>query len=317
MKPGLEALYARLADGERHNGAELARELGITRAAVWKRMEALRRLGLDIEGSAGDGYRLAHPVERLDADLITSALHDERVTVAIAGAVDSTNARLLAEEPAHGRALLAEAQTGGRGRRGRSWLSPLGAGVYLSLAWRFESGLAGLAPLSPLVGLTVALTLDGLTPGAVKVKWPNDLLLDDAKLGGCLVEVSGAAEGPCRAVVGVGINLFRSASAAAIDQRWTALAEHGNPPGRNALAAAVLDALAAALGDSDRHGFESRLACWRTYDALADRPVRLLRDGRPDLDGIARGIDDHGRLRLETGEAMLAFGSGEVSVRVR
>ncbi|NBB93843.1 MAG: biotin--[acetyl-CoA-carboxylase] ligase [Gammaproteobacteria bacterium] len=317
MKPGLFDLYARLADGERHNGAALAAELGITRAAVWKRMQALRDMGLEISGTAGDGYRLPRPVELLDAEAIRSRLATPGLTIEVAGAVDSTNARLTESGSPHRHALLAECQTAGRGRRGRGWLSPPGSGLYLSLAWHFESGLAGLAPLSLVVGLTVAETLRNVSGAGVTVKWPNDLFIGDAKLGGCLVELGGAAEGPCRAVIGVGLNLHASAAMGAVDQPWTALADHADAIVRNGLAAALVDGLAAAMDVFDRDGFDAFFERWPAFDALAERPVRLIRERDPSVNAVAIGIDGSGRLKLRIGNGELAVASGEVSVRVR
>ncbi|WP_376695735.1 biotin--[acetyl-CoA-carboxylase] ligase [Wenzhouxiangella sp. EGI_FJ10305] len=317
MKPGIHELYARLADGQLHNGATLAEELGITRAAVWKRMQSLRGMGLEIPGTAGDGYRLPHAIELLNQEAICAQLESPGIHVETAGAVDSTNARLSAAGSRHAHALVAEAQTAGRGRRGRGWQSPPGSGLYLSLAWHFESGLAGLAPLSLVVGLAAAETLRSASGAPVEVKWPNDLFVADAKLGGCLVELGGAAEGPCRAVVGIGINLFRTAAMDGIDQEFTALEDHGRTVGRNALAAALIDALADALADFDRDGFEDFRARWPGFDALRDRPVRVIRGDGTETTGQARGIDRQGRLKLETGGETMAVASGEVSVRVR
>lgn len=317
MKPGLYQLYAQLADGRLHNGAVLADELGITRAAVWKRMQALRDMGLEISGAAGDGYRLDQPIELLDAEDIRSQSRASGLVIEVSGAVDSTNARLAEAGSRHGHALLAETQTAGRGRRGRGWQSPPGSGLYLSLAWHFDAGLAGLAPLSLVVGLTAAKTLRQVSGAPAAVKWPNDLFIDDHKLGGCLVEMSGAAEGPCRAVVGVGINLLPTPAMESIDQAWTALANHGEPVGRNRLAGRLLDALASALAQFDQHGFDDFLARWSAFDALADRPVRVIQANGSETNATARGIDGQGRLVLETGNGRRAIASGEVSIRVR
>ncbi|HSH28135.1 MAG TPA: biotin--[acetyl-CoA-carboxylase] ligase [Wenzhouxiangella sp.] len=317
MNPGLFHLYARLADGRVHSGAVLADELGISRAAVWKRVQALRAIGLEIPAMAGGGYRLERPIELLDADDIRSHTSAAELVVNTAGAVDSTNARLAAAGGRHGHALLAEAQTAGRGRRGRRWQSPPGSGLYLSLAWHFESGLAGLAPLSLVVGLTAAETLREVSGAPVAVKWPNDLLVDNDKLGGCLVEMSGAAEGPCRAVIGIGINLFPTPAMDGLDQAWTTLADHGEPVGRNRLAARLLDALAIALAGFDRHGFDDFLARWPAFDALSGRPVRIIHASGSETAGTARGIDAQGRLVLETADRRRAIASGEVSVRAR
>lgn len=315
MKPGLYKLYARLADGRLHNGAALAQELGITRAAVWKRMQSLREMGLEISGTAGDGYHLPHAVDLLDAETIRGQLHSDAVEISVAGAVDSTNARLAATGSPHGHALVAEAQTAGRGRRGRGWQSPPGSGLYLSLAWHFESGLSGLAPLSLVIGLTAAETLAAASTAPVTVKWPNDLFIGEAKLGGCLVELGGAAEGPCRAVIGIGINLYGTPAMAGVDQAWTALEDHGHAIERNTLAAALIDALAEALARFDREGFEDFLAHWPDFDALGDGPVKVIRGDQSVTLGTARGIDHQGRLMLEVDGRIRPIASGEVSVR--
>lgn len=315
MKPGLYELYARLADGRRHNGAALADELGITRAAVWKRMEALRKLGLDITGTAGDGYRLPRAVELLDADRIRSALRSPEVSVTVAGAVDSTNARLAALGSPHATALVAEAQTAGRGRRARGWHSPPGSGLYLSLGRHFECGLSGLAPLSLVVGMSVAECLREQADAPVGVKWPNDLFAGACKLGGCLVEISGAAEGPCRAVAGVGINLYPAPALETLDQAWTSLSRVGSVPSRNRLAAAVIDALATALATFERDGFEAFRARWPALDVLHQRPVTVVHGDGSRFEGKAEGIDGQGRLRVSIDGSTRSLASGEVSVR--
>ncbi len=324
MKPGLYQLYASLADGRLHSGAELASSLGITRAAIWKRIQALRALGLDVEGRAGDGYRLAAGArELLDAKRIRAELGKADIVVEVVGAVDSTNARLAEAGSPHATVLLAEAQTAGRGRRGRDWRSPLGQGLYLSLGWHFDRGLAELAPLSLVVGMAAADALEKSARIAVRVKWPNDLTVVDqasgeAKLGGCLVEVAGAADGPCRAIVGVGINLDSGQVLESVGQSATALARHADPmPGRNALAAALIESLATELSRFAAQGFSAQQrARWDYFDALRGRQVRVIRHRQPDQVGQASGIDAHGQLLLRCGTETITFGSGEVSVRV-
>ncbi len=315
MSPELNELYVRLADGRRHNGAGLADELGISRAAVWKRIESLRRIGLPVEGTAGDGYRIAHPIELLDADAIRQHLNAPSIELEVVGAVDSTNARLAARTPVHGHALVAEAQKAGRGRRGREWLSPPG-GIYLSLGWHFESGLAGLSPLSLVVGMAAARTLREAGADAVGVKWPNDLFISDAKLGGCLVEVSGAAEGPCQAIIGIGINLELPESSA-LDQPWTCLSRHVDGFSRNRLIAGLLTRLAEDLPQLDQSGFDAFAGQWHQFDALAGRKVHVSMARGENFGGLAEGIDDQGRLLVQHGDRIQALASGEVSVRGR
>ncbi|WP_333629037.1 biotin--[acetyl-CoA-carboxylase] ligase, partial [Stenotrophomonas cyclobalanopsidis] len=176
-------LLAKLAAG-RLSGDALARELGQTRAAIWKRIQGLRAAGVDIEGRAGEGYGLSRPLELLDPAAIRAHLPDDAVALLhdlqVAWTVDSTNAELLrCSAPQRGVCvLLAERQTGGRGRRGRSWASPLAAHVYLSVLRLFSGGLGRLAGLSLVAGVAVAEALHDLGYTQAQLKWPNDVLVD-------------------------------------------------------------------------------------------------------------------------------------------
>src|SRR5690625_1052605 len=316
MPASAASLFARLADGRVHSGAQLADALGISRQAVWKQTGALREMGLDIKARAGRGYQLARPVERLDESLVNRLVKSAAVSATVVGAVNSTNQSLLEARAGHGRALLAETQLAGRGRRGRSWVSPPGSGLYVSLAWEFDCGLTRLAPLSLVVGLAAAQCLRPLSGAPASVKWPNDLFIGQAKFGGCLVEISGAAEGPCRAVVGIGINLFSNRAMGSVEQAWTTLEDHGNNPGRNRLAAALLDGLASALEQFEADGFAPFHAEWDQYDALAGLPVRVIAGQKVTLRGTAAGIDKHGQLLVRCDGQIKTVAGGEVSVRV-
>lgn len=315
MSPELNELYRRLADGQRHNGAELAADLGISRAAIWKRIESLRKIGLPVSGTAGSGYSIEYPIELLDQSAIHSGLENSAIAVEVVGTVDSTNARLAQTRSFHGKALVAEAQKAGRGRRGRHWLSPPG-GIYLSLGWQFESGLAGLSPLSLVVGMAAARAIEETCGIKVAIKWPNDLVIDDAKLGGCLVEISGAAEGPCQAVIGIGINL-KLPDSTPLDQPWTSLTHHAGPVPRNRLVASILSTLEKHLRELDGNGFDCFGKEWPRFDALAGRRVRILKGDGGEFNGRAKGIDEQGRLLVEERGKTQALGSGEVSVRGR
>src|SRR5690625_52274 len=317
MPASAASLFALLADGRVHSGAQLADALGISRQAVWKQTGALREMGLDIQARAGRGYQLTRPVERLDEDLVNRLVKSPAVRATVVGAVNSTNQSLLETRAAHGRALLAETQLAGRGRRGRVWVSPPGSGLYVSLAWEFDCGLTRLAPLSLVVGLTTTKCLRPLSGAPVTVKWPNDLFIGKAKFGGCRVEGSGAAEGPGRAVGGIGINLFSNNRAmSSVEQAWTTLEDHGKDPGRNRLAAALLDGLAGALEQFEAKGFAPFHAEWDTYDALAGLPVQVISGPKVIVRGTAAGIDNHGQLLVRYDHRIKTVAGGEVSVRV-
>ncbi|RZA20703.1 MAG: biotin--[acetyl-CoA-carboxylase] ligase, partial [Lysobacteraceae bacterium] len=204
------ALLQRLAAGP-VSGDVLAREAGLTRAAVWKRIDGLRDAGIAIAASPGRGYQLEQSPDLLDVDAIRAALSPpasaQLASLEVAWSLDSTNSELLRRQaPSAGcDVLLAERQTGGRGRRGRAWVSPLAAHIYLSLARRFEGGLARLGGLSLVAGIAACEALRELGHADVGLKWPNDLVVADGsglrKLGGLLVEGGGEAAGAVRAVI--------------------------------------------------------------------------------------------------------------------
>ncbi|WP_407352745.1 bifunctional biotin--[acetyl-CoA-carboxylase] ligase/biotin operon repressor BirA [Luteimonas sp. R10] len=319
------ALLERLLAGP-VSGDGLARDCGQTRAAVWKRIEALRAAGIAIDASPGRGYILAQELELLEVARIRDALPPE-VGAEIAGldvawTLDSTNSELLRREtPATGTAvLLAERQSGGRGRRGRDWASPLAANLYLSLARRFSGGLGRLGGLGLVAGVAAVDALHALGATRVRLKWPNDLVVHDTelrKLGGLLVEGGGEHAGPARAVIGLGLNLRMPAAAAgAIAQPWTDLATvaEGRMPPRNALAAALIARLVPALARFERDGLAPFLPRFAALDALAGRAVEV-HAGDGIHAGIALGVAGDGALRVRLGDGERCFHAGEVSVR--
>ncbi len=317
------ALLQVLADGRFHAGPELGERLGCSRAAVWKAVHGLERAGLEVFRVRGKGYRLARPLELLDATAILQAMrpaYRQRLAeVEVLFETDSTNTRLLAQPLAAdglARACLAESQTAGRGRRGRSWLSPLGGNLALSLGWRFQRSMAEMGGLSLAVGVAVARALSEVGAEAVQLKWPNDLLADGRKLAGILLQVSGEAAGPCDIVMGVGLNLHPSRLATSIDQPWTTLEDLlAAPPGRNALAGRLLDHLVHAAGEFDREGLAPFVDEWRRRDAFAGRSV-VLQTAQGESRGVVQGIDAEGALLLTGASGTVqAFHSGEVSLR--
>ncbi len=312
-----------LADGRFHSGEQLGRALGISRAGVWKRLRALKQQGLDIHSVRGRGHRLAAPIELLSADAIRAALPAAAqaaiAAIEIHHELDSTNSALLARarQLPSGTACLAESQREGRGRQGRSWVSPCARNLYLSLLWRFTSGPEALAGLSLATGLAV---LDALHDAGVReagIKWPNDILWREAKLAGVLIELSGESGGSAAVVIGIGINVDmpRALAGERIDQPWTDLrAVLGEPPSRNRLAAAVLARLVAMLERFAREGFAPWLDSWRAHDLLAGRAVGV-RSGDGVVTGIARGVDAVGALLVDQGGVLRRCHAGEVQVR--
>lgn len=315
-------LLLRLAPGP-CSGNALAQAAGLTRAAVWKRIERLREQGVAILADPGRGYLLPTPPDLLDATAIAAAVpavvRDDLAACEVVWEIDSTNAELLRRGASAGvQALLAERQSAGRGRRGRRWESPLAAHLYLSLQRRFEGGIAALAGLSIAVGVAAAEALRGLGFAQVGLKWPNDLLAQGRKLGGILIEFGGEEGGVVRVVIGIGINVRMPAVAAAgIDQPWIDLAALApSLPSRNAIAAAVLGAQLAALREFAAGGLTPFLPRWQALDACAGKPVEVLAGDRREA-GIALGIDASGALRVRHGDDERRYHSAEVSLRAR
>lgn len=306
------------------SGDVLAQEAGLTRAAMWKRVEALREAGVEIDAQPGRGYTLRHVSELLDSaamlDEMPAHVRAGIASLELAWSLDSTNSELLRRDtPNHGLAvLLAERQTGGRGRRGKSWASPLAAHLYLSVSRRFSGGLARLGGLSLVAGVAAAEALHACGYPGVRLKWPNDLLLQGRKLGGLLVEGGGEHAGPVRAVIGIGLNIRMPASAAAaIDQPWIDLQQVSTTsPSRNHIAAALLSQLVPTLEQFDREGLAPFGARYAALDALAGQDVAV-HLGAETLEGTAMGLAEDGALRVRIGGSERLFHAGEVSVRTQ
>ena len=319
------ALARLLADGRFHSGEALAAALGVSRAAVWKHVRELgAELGLAVDAVRGRGYRLTGPIELLDRTRIADALAPETAAalaeLVVLDTVGSTNGHLIGQRPPRsglGIACVAEQQTAGRGRRGRSWVSPFGANVYLSLLWQFELPAAALAGLSLAVGVAAAEALRRLGLGEAALKWPNDLLWRGRKLGGILVELAGEAEGPTRAVVGIGVNhRMPLRSALLIDQDWTDVCSafpHA-PPSRCDLVAALLDGVVAGVQRFAASGLAPFLPAWDELDGLRGREV-VVRIGDRSVVGTELGVAPSGALRLLTADGEREYVAGEVSVR--
>jgi BirA family biotin operon repressor/biotin-[acetyl-CoA-carboxylase] ligase len=313
-----------LADGEFHSGTELADALAISRSAVWKQLNGLSELGLAHSAISGKGYRLDQPLELLSAATIHDAVNDRTraliSSLEIHDQIDSTN-RYLVERAQNnapsGSVCFAEYQTAGKGRRGRQWVSPYGSNIYLSVLWRFQQGPAAISGLSLAIGVAVIRALKQHQIDEVGLKWPNDIYSRGKKLGGILVEVSGETDGPCSAVIGLGLNLFLpETEAQGIAQAWTDLSKitgRQHPLFRNQLAGTLLNHLLPVIADYEAVGITPYLDEWRSYDCLSGKPATLF-IGQQQFGGIVRGIDDNGMLLIERPDgSMQTFASGEVS----
>jgi BirA family transcriptional regulator, biotin operon repressor / biotin---[acetyl-CoA-carboxylase] ligase len=233
--------------------------------------------------------------------------------------IDSTNAqaqRLIAESGARPLVVIAEQQTAGRGRRGRQWSSPFGQNLYMSFVEPVSGGAQGLEGLSLVVGLTLVQTLEACGFQGCRLKWPNDILLNGAKLAGVLLEITGDLTADAVVVIGVGVNVLMERDDV-IDQGWTSLRHSGQKAllDRNQLIAAFAQRLAEALALFARDGFGAFRAQWQAYDAWLDAEVQVI-SGTNVLVGRNLGVDASGALRLLTTEGERPVSGGEVSLRL-
>jgi BirA family biotin operon repressor/biotin-[acetyl-CoA-carboxylase] ligase len=321
-------LLAILADGEFHSGEDIAGLLSVSRSAVWKHLKWLRSLDVEVEAIPRRGYRLARSVELLQDELILDGLSPRAreclADLEIPLVVESTNLYLIeadAPPPGRARACMAEIQTSGRGRRGRSWLAPFGSALCMSLAWSFVEVPGTFPALGLAAGVAVAAALERLGIRGIGLKWPNDLVCGQRKIGGILVEVRSEPAGGMYVVVGVGLNVWLPATVR------LRLAEHhgvrvtdlheiagSETPGRNRLAAALLETMTLSMAEFERCGFDAFLPAWSARDVMRDVPVKLAWNSGT-VEGIARGVASDGALLLDRNGTLERFVAGEISLR--
>ena len=318
-------LLTLLSDGDHHSGEVLGAALGVSRMAVWKHIKALHELGIDISVQRGKGYRLPATLELLERERILAAIASPSAKaisdIHVHLEVDSTNnwiREVALNGAASGTVCVAEMQSAGRGRRGRTWVSPFAASLYLSLLWRSNCGAAALGGLSLVTGIAILRALQSLGIEGAGLKWPNDVLAGTDKLAGVLIDVVGESNGPCALIVGVGINMNMPGEAAhAIDQSWTDLRrlDCDTVLSRNELAGRVLTELIPVMELFEREGLQPFLDDWRRYDLVSGQRVDLLLPNER-ISGTACGIDDGGALLVNTRDGRRRFLSGDVSLRV-
>ncbi|MCI1896918.1 MAG: bifunctional biotin--[acetyl-CoA-carboxylase] ligase/biotin operon repressor BirA [Enterobacter sp.] len=304
-----------LADGEFHSGEQLGERLGMSRAAINKHIQTLRDWGVDVFTVPGKGYSLPEPMQLLDEQAIRSQF--DQGTIAVLPVIDSTNQYLLdrLSELSSGDSCIAEYQQAGRGRRGRKWFSPFGANLYLSMFWRLEQGPAAAIGLSLVIGIVMAEVLQDLGADKVRVKWPNDLYLQDRKLAGILVELTGKTGDAAQIVIGAGLNMvMRHVETDIVNQGWITLQEAGVNIDRNALAVRLIKELRESLVLFEQEGLAPFLPRWEKLDNFIHRPVKLI-IGDKEIFGISRGIDAQGALLLEQDGILKPWVGGEISLR--
>ena len=315
-----EKVLRMLSGGEEVSGETLARELGVSRNAVWKAVDRLRQEGYGIEAATNRGYRLVSaPAQLSEAEirrwLKTAAIGRE---MEIHSRIDSTNNRakaLAAAGAPHGYAVIADAQDGGRGRMGRTFFSPEHAGIYLSYVLRPACTPEQATLITSLAAVAAAEAVEAVANADVKIKWVNDLYLGGKKICGILCEAGmGMEAGQLDYVVaGIGVNVRAMDFPPELRDIATTIGnETGADPDRNRLIAEIGNRLEARIGQLTTGEF---LAESRRRSNVIGREVTVIAGGR-QYAAYAREIDGRGRLvvRTEDGETCLEY--GEVSLRL-
>ncbi|HEX5421073.1 MAG TPA: biotin--[acetyl-CoA-carboxylase] ligase [Gammaproteobacteria bacterium] len=322
-----ESLLRVLADGRPHSCVSLAACLGASPSEIERQAAKLERWGWQAEALPGESYRLPLPLDLLDADSLAAALRP--VASRLVARLDlfaelgSTNSYLLSRVPEPGRmnVCLAEFQNAGRGRRGRRWTAPFASGLCLSAGWQFAETPPELPALTLAIGVAARRVLERLASLRVALKWPNDLVWNDRKLGGILVETVTGAGGGCYAVAGLGLNVALPPASLREISDWPKgatdlkAAMGGSPPRRAVLAAALIESLAELFSTYGATGFSPYRGELAAADYLNGRRVSVA-SASEILRGTARGLDADGALRVEVAAGCYRrVVSGEVSVR--
>jgi BirA family transcriptional regulator, biotin operon repressor / biotin---[acetyl-CoA-carboxylase] ligase len=318
-----------LAQGEYISGEDLGNSLSISRAGVWKYIKKIEQLGINVESIKGKGYRLTHRLSLLKSEKIISLLEpliEKNIkSVDVFPVITSTNSFLLDQQNVQGKVCLAELQTSGRGRRGRQWVSPFARNIYLSIGWRFESGITAVQGLSLAVGVAIIDVLKKYQLNDVYLKWPNDVVVKSneypgyKKLAGILIELRGDVSGDCELIIGVGLNYDMEVDQL-IDQPWIDLrqiliANNLVLPSRNELAADMVNHIVALLLDYEQKTFSFYREDWESLNIHNQQHIGVTL-GREVVEGIFCSLNDEGALVLHkaSGEQVI-FNGGEISIR--
>lgn len=318
----MQRILALLSDSKFHSGEALGEALGVTRAAVWKKLKKLEAIGILVHSVKGRGYRLPQPLELLSSEALREAGLNKDVPITLVFETASTNGDVK-QQISQGVALplmvATERQTHGRGRRGRQWESGIAKNITMSFAWRFEKGPSVVEGLSLAVGVAVARTIKKLGIPNPGLKWPNDVQIDGQKVCGILLEMV-VDEDRCDVIIGIGLNVdMQEDVMSSVDQPWTDLASRlHSAPSRNQILADLTNELVAVCQIfEDGHGMKHYHSLWQAHDVLYNQAVTVSSISQQRT-GVARGIDESGALLVEDEKGVITpLHGGEVSVRRR
>lgn len=309
-----------LSDTCYHDGTSIGNRLNITRAAVWKVIKKLEGYGVDLESSKGKGYRLTAPLHLLNIKKIKSLLIRPSVQVELLEKTESTNDYLkkLMVGNKSIKVCIAELQTHGKGRLNRQWHSPFGKNIYLSLLYPFQMDISELSGLSLVVALALCHAIESTTAltDSIAIKWPNDLVIKQNKIGGTLIEIQAESHGSCQTIIGIGLNVnMHIANKKQINQPWSSLLKATNThQERNLLCAAIINNLIDYLERFSKFGLNNFTDEWKTKDSLYAQAIEVM-SGQLKFSGIGAGINNQGHLLIKMNDGTIkAFGSGDTTL---
>lgn len=302
------------------SGQYLAEKLGVSRASISTWVGRLQALGVDINTIKGRGYRLVDPVDLIDKNRVVNSLNSQtRALVShvdVKGETASTNDDALAGmyNNSAWHVYATELQNSGKGRRGRVWRSPFAQNLMFSLARKSHISTEALYSASLLAGVAVVSALRAHSGLEVGLKWPNDIYVNDQKLGGILCEMQGSPQDEPLLVIGIGLNV--NSSPVGLDYATCSLKSLGvQKRDRTSLLACIVDQLVRLFIDDSAGQVAQALEQWRAHDILKDREVTITK-GQSVSYGRAQGVDGKGQLLILDEEGQVeALNGGEVSVR--
>ena len=315
-----DKLIRRLSDGRIYPSWQLAKYLNVKKSKIYKLVKEIKELDVDLESVRGKGYRIPDGLDLLSLKKIKTYVKKNNFKhiskIEIFTKIDSTNdylMRTIFDVNKIG-ICVAESQQKGKGRWGRSWFSPFGKNIYLSLSFPFFKELNKQLNLSLVVGVIIANVLTQLgVKEHISLKWPNDVLWDNRKIAGILIEAAGEAGGFSRVIVGVGLNICMKKTGNKIKQSWVDLQTiKKNVEDRNYVLGLLIDKLVEGLFRFEKQGFLPFVKSWQKFDALVNKLVKI-KTSTMELQGIACGIDERGYFVLKDNLGELhTFVAGEI-----
>jgi BirA family biotin operon repressor/biotin-[acetyl-CoA-carboxylase] ligase len=323
MSKHLKTLLKILSDGNYHSGTVMGKKLNLTRSAIWKIINSAKKYGITIDAKTNLGYKIPNGLELLDKkniyQNITSKYRFDIDDILIFNTIPSTNTyltELLKTKKSISRdyyICLAEQQTAGKGRLGRKWFSPFAQNIYLSLLWqRFSITHELFANLSLVIAVAIVETLEEYgIKNNLSIKWPNDVLWQNRKLAGVLIELPGEIHRFCSAVIGIGLNVNMSKN-----NSWCGVAEIINTiPKRNKLVSLLINHILSTITIYKNCGFKSFIKKWQKYDATYGKQVVIITP-QQKIFGTGFGINNKGSFLLkDRTNKIISFSTGEISLR--